>query len=129
MHRERTTIPRMIYSRPYLLAYIALTLAQNIITTGRCLSLVRILYKTLIASVGMTACRLWSIHRQTMSQLTSSRGARQLSFAFLSTVLIESTLIYSITIILLAFAAFLGSNWYYCITDVVSHGLQLREMC
>lgn len=34
-HHEKTTIPRSIYNRPYLLAYMMLTLAQNITTTGQ----------------------------------------------------------------------------------------------
>ena len=67
-------------------------------------------------------CRLWHVHNQSQFVVTESRGAARSrpSFAFVNIVLIESALVYSVTVLAITITAFKGSSSYYYIADIVS---------
>ncbi|KAH9831467.1 uncharacterized protein C8Q71DRAFT_782682 [Rhodofomes roseus] len=107
--QESTTLPRMIYSRPFMTGLLAIQLVQNVMTTG------------------LTVWRLWDIHRQTAPFLAPTQGASGgIGFNVVVVVLIESALIYTLTIIVMSVTYVLQSNVYSCAADV---SMQVAGIC
>ncbi|KAH9915080.1 uncharacterized protein B0H18DRAFT_109611 [Fomitopsis serialis] len=81
---------------------------------------------TLFVCAGLAVWRLWDVHRQTPALLTSGQGSSRISFTVVNAILVESALMYTLTVIAVTVTDFLEFNVYYFAIDA---SVQVAGIC